>query len=348
MILSLQENNTHIYSIFGLQLQVNQVIPGLKESKVRRKAQVKVWLNLMPPCVSELLEGFQQIRYASPYVDEKGQAAFRVWALADGAYFWLSYSDDTDFLIDRAGTQIWARWADGATSEDTLTYLLGPIIGFVLRLHAITCLHASSVAVNDDAIAFVGSAGAGKSTTAAAFALEGYPVLSDDIVTLWPQDGFFLVQPGYPYLCLWPDSVKNLYGFSDALPRLTPADGINAWWDKRYLDLMQGRYRFQEEALPLKAIYILSGFSADRDAPFIEATISRDTLMSLIANSYMTYMLDNDMRMEEFNSLARVVNRIPLRKVKLHGDPAYLAKLCEIIVDDVQKLASSRQTSIEF
>jgi hypothetical protein len=338
MILSLEANNTSTYSIFGLHLLVNQLIPGLKETNGKGDGEVQVWIGSIPPWLSELLEGPQQIRYASPYLDEKGEAVLRVWEFADRAYFRLSYSDGTEFLINRAGTQIWARWADGATWEDTLTYLLGPVIGLVLRLQGITCLHASAVAVDGHAIALVGPGGAGKSTTAAAFAKQGYPVLSDDIVTLREHANHFMVQPGYPYLCLWPDSVKNLYGIPDALPRLTPRDGINAWWDKRYLDLQKNGYTFQEKPLALKAIYILSGYSADRKTPFIEAVFSRDILMSLIANSYMTYLLDNDMHMEEFKSLAKVVNRIPLRKVTLPTDPTNLPKLCKVILDDFWEL----------
>src|SRR5690348_16585408 len=102
-------------------------------------------------------------------------------------------------------------------------------MGFVLRLRGALCLHASSVAVGDSAVALVGLPGAGKSTTAAAFACAGFSVLSDDVVALADEGPQFYVHPGYPRVNLWPDSVQELFGSEDALPRITPT------WDKRYL-----------------------------------------------------------------------------------------------------------------
>ncbi len=117
------------------------------------------------------------------------------------------------------------------TIEDAATYLLGPVLGLFLRLRGVTCLHASAVAFGGQAVAFVGSEGAGKSTTAAALALRGHAILSDDVVALAEHDGAFFVHPAYPYLCLWPESVESIYGSADALPR------FSANYDKRCLSL---------------------------------------------------------------------------------------------------------------
>jgi len=48
----------------------------------------------------------------------------------------------------------------------------------------------------------VGSAGAGKSTTAAAFASIGYPILSDDIAPIREKGREVTVGPGSPRICL--------------------------------------------------------------------------------------------------------------------------------------------------
>jgi hypothetical protein len=327
------------YSIFGLQVKTNQPLPTLlKNSKKNSAPDIEVWLDAIPVWVEKKLDHSKELFYKSDYLDCKGDPALKIWKLRKGSYFWLCYNDGTKFLVNREGSKIWGIRSDDTTLEDTMIYLVGPVLGFVLRLRGIPCLHASAVAIDGQAVAFLGSAEAGKSTTAAVFAVQGYPVITEDIVTLCCQDQKFLVQPGYSFISLWPDTVKMLYGISDALPRLTPASGINALWDKRYLDLQKNGYTFQEKPLPLKAIYILSGYSDDRETPFIEAPISKEIFISLIANSYMTYLLDNHMRMEEFKSLARVVNRIPLRKVTPPMDPTYLPKLCKAILDDFRAL----------
>ncbi|MBA3757231.1 MAG: hypothetical protein H0X02_13890 [Nitrosomonas sp.] len=217
------------------------------------------------------------------------------------------------------------------TLEDTATYLLGPVLGFILRLRGHTCLHASAIAVGDAAIALLGPAGAGKSTTAAAFAKANYPVLSDDVVALSHEGDEFLVQPAYPRLRLWPNSVNTLYGSVDALPRLTPS------WDKRYLDLTLDGYQFHQQPLPLRAIYILQERTKD-PAPFVEAVPPGIGLISLVGNTYSTHLLDKTMRANEFRSLDRLLASVPLRQVTPHADPTYLTDLCDTILRDYQAL----------
>jgi hypothetical protein len=324
------------YSVFGLHLEANQPIPGLMA--LPTTLSVDVCLYLLEPWLNKMPDGPQESWYISCYQDEQNQPLYRVWKLARGEYFRFLYSDGTEFVIDRAGTRVWATWSDPMTLEDTATYLLGPILGFVLRLRDLTCLHASAIAVGDQAIALLGPAGAGKSTTAAAFAKLGYPVLSDDVVTLVDRGDTFLVQPAYPRLRLWSESVKALYGSPDALPRIVPT---HPTWDKRYLDLIQNRYQFQQHSLPLAAVYILGGRSNDSTAPFVEAVATHASLIVLVANTYANYLLDKEMRAQEFELLSRLVINVPLRQVTPHADPVYLSKLCDVILDDFQALTSS-------
>ena len=244
----------------------------------------------------------------------------------------MLYCDGTEFFVNREGSQVWATWPDSLTLEDTATYLLGPVLGFVLRLRGVTCLHASAVAVGDRVIALMGPANAGKSTTAAAMARLGCPVLTDDIVALTEDAGIFGVQPGYPQLRLWPDSVALLYGAEDALPALTPT------WDKRALDLNRNGYSFQCRPLPLAAIYVLDERSRNPE-PRIGGIHGRESLLTLLANTYVGYLLDAKMRGQQFESLGRLMASVPVRRVVPSADPAHLSRLCTRILDDCEALA---------
>src|SRR4029077_10951164 len=110
--------------------------------------------------------------------------ALQVAVLEGGKDFGFFYSDGARFAVDRTGCEVYADWAENYTLEDACTYLLGPVIAFVLRLRGVICLHASAVIVDGRAIALFGLAGAGKSTTVAACALRGFSVLSDDVAVL--------------------------------------------------------------------------------------------------------------------------------------------------------------------
>jgi len=208
----------------------------------------------------------------------------------------------------------------------------------VLRLRGVICLHASAVAIGEQAIAILGPAGSGKSTTAAAFALQGYPVLSDDVVPLIEQSGRFLAQPGYPRLNLWPESVSALYGSPDALPLMTPN------WSKRYVALDENGHRFQSEPLPLAAIYILGERGIEPACPIAEAVSPQVALMALVSNTYQNYLLDEVMRAREFDFLDRLVGSVPVRMVRPHADPACLTRPCEVIVEDLHTLTSPADT----
>lgn len=329
---------TFHYLVYGLHLQSNQPIPGLVTIPDKSAVQVSVCLNADPPWLNEIPEWLPQVCYVSPYQDQRGEPVLVIRTVGDGTYLRFNYSDGTGFVVDRAGTRVWAAWSEPMTLEDTATYLLGPVLGFVLHLRGVTCLHASAFAVDGQAVALVGSRGAGKSTAAAAFARRGYPVLSDDIVALADLGDTFMVQPGYPRVRLWPDSVNALYGSADALPRLTPT------WDKRYVDLTGDGYRFQERPLPLAAIYILAPRTTDSVAPCLEALHGPAGLITLVTNTYTNHALDKSRRGQEFDLFGRVVSTVPLRQVIPHTDPAQMSKLCQVVLEDFRVLISSAPT----
>jgi hypothetical protein len=317
------------YSAFGLCLRTNRQIPGLIPRAVVSPVDTQIWLDAAPlsPRIHDLPD---DVWYVSD--GHAGSTpALRVWRLSGGACFRLLYNDGTEFLVNREGSEVWATWPESSTLEDTAIYLLGPVLGFVLRLRGITCLHASAVAVGDRAIALLGPASAGKSTAAAAFSRRGHAVLSDDIVALLERDAIHQVEPAYPQLRLWPESVALLYGTADALPRLTPT------WEKRALDLTQHGCRFQQQPLPLAAVYVLAGRSPDPQ-PRIKSLRGRESLLTLLANTYVGYLLDAPMRGREFDSLGRLVSSVPVRQVVSSSDPAHVSRLCDRILDDCEAL----------
>jgi hypothetical protein len=292
---------------------------------------VELHLGTSPYPEGGHLSAQEELVYVGSYSIETGKPGLQVWRVAQGAFLHIAYPDGAQFWLDQKRETLWAVWPRTLCLEDTASYLLGPILGLLLRLRGVTCLHASVVAFDDRSVAFVGSQGAGKSTTAAAFAQRGYGVLSDDIAALAEREGVFHVVPAYPHLSLWPDSVKTLYGSSEALPRFIPN------WDKRRLDLGNQGTRFEGRPLPLGAIYILGERRPD-PAPYLESMRPRNALLSLVADTYANKILDREMRASEFAVLGRLVTTIPIRQVHPHTDANRLEDLCRIIREDFATL----------
>ncbi len=319
------------YSVFGLSLCSNFSIPGLPCSNPPNDApEVQLHLGVFPDDLrSDAARGLGKLLYVSSYTDEAGEPALRASESPDGALLHLAYSDGTQFWLDRTGTAIWSAWSERSSLENAVSYLLGPVLGLLLRLRGIVCLHASAVAFDDTCVAFVGSAGAGKSTTAAAFAQQGYGIVSDDIVGLAERDGTFYVLPAYPHLCLWPESVSMLYGSPDALPQLVHD------WEKRQLALGENGTRFEKRTLPLSAIYILEARLPDT-APSVNSIPDREVLLSLVANTYATNLIDRTIRGQEFDLLTRLVSSVPVRTVHPSNDPSRMGELCRLIRSDFE------------
>jgi hypothetical protein len=187
------------------------------------------------------------------------------------------------------------------------------------------------VAFDNRSVAFVGQTGAGKSTTAAAFARQGYGAISDDIVALVEREGVLHVMPAYPHLCLWPESVRMLYDSPEALPRLLPD------WDKRRLALGEEGARFESRCLPLGAIYVLNE-RRQSPAPYVEAIRPQSALLALVADTYANKILDRELRAREFAVLGRLVTAVPVRRVYPHEDPTRLEELCKVIREDLHSL----------
>ena len=320
---------THV--VYGLRVAANTTLPGLPlrlDSDVHDvRVRLKDWSSF-PTTFPESLDIF----YTSSQESAPGQPNLRVGVLPGGDYFGFFYSDQVRFAVDRWGREVWGDWPESYTLEDACTYLLGPVIGFVLRLRGVTCLHASAVAVGEHAIALAGFPGAGKSTTAAAFAQGGFPVIADDMVTLVEAGENFLVQPSYGRVNLWPDSARALFGSEEALPRITPT------WDKRYMALDNNGLGFASKPLPLGAIYLMGMREADLAAPAVEAVAGGDALAGLVANTYVNYLLDRSMRSREFDVLSRVVASIPVRSVRPPADLSAVFDLCEAIANDARRV----------
>lgn len=324
-------------AIYGLQIQLNQKVPGLSlSSDSAGPIDLQIHFGFTPSWFQK--EVTRELWYVTPEHGPDAKPRLTVWNLA--GHYHLQYADGTQFLIENQGTQIWATWpSETLTVEDTATYLLGPIMGFVMLLRGFISLHASAVAVGNRAVAIVGPAGSGKSTTAAAFAERGYRILAEDVVTLRDLGAEFLVQPAYPSIRLWPSSVEALYGTDATLPKLTPT------WDKCYLDLTQDKYEFGPDPLPLAAIYLLAERRDDPAVPFVQNLAPADGLMSLIANTYVTHLMDKKMRAQEFEFLNRVLNCVPLRQVTPHSDPARIDGLCQTILENFAAIDSGMPAS---
>lgn len=182
------------------------------------------------------------------------------------------------FLIRDAGEVI-VDLVEGFPEELASYALLGPVFATLLHARGAVILHGSALDVDGQAVVFVGDKGAGKSTTAGAFASAGHPLLTDDVVALtWGDDGRARIIPSFPSMKLTPAAIEA-FG-REHFNVLPPAPA----------NLLKQRAtpigRHADRPVPLAAVFALE--RAGQGAhPGIVSLGAGEALKVLLANSYM-------------------------------------------------------------
>lgn len=287
------------YRVYGLQLESSIDIAGLTAVEPSNHPHADCVLDVGP--VVSLPDAIPLD--TTPIADE--EPGIRI-ERSGGTYLFI-YRDNTRFRVEERGRRIATSW--DSTPEDMATYLLGPVLAFVLRLRGTLALHASALVLNDTgALLFAGHAGAGKSTTATAFLAHGATMLTDDVAAIEWRDERPHVLPGYPRLRLWDDSAAALYGAADALPLLTPT------WEKRFVDASAS---FAAEPAPIRAIIALAGRGAETR---IRPLHGHEAVMAVLVRTSMSHLLDDASRASELAQIAALVQSAPVLEVIARDD----------------------------
>ncbi|MBO9712353.1 MAG: hypothetical protein J7495_05510 [Sphingomonas sp.] len=93
-------------------------------------------------------------------------------------------------------------------APDVRLFLFGTPFGIACHQRGLVPLHASTVEVDGEAVAFTGASGVGKSTLAAAFQRRGHRLLGDDVAPVQVNGEQALILPGIRRVRLWEDSAQ--------------------------------------------------------------------------------------------------------------------------------------------
>jgi hypothetical protein len=329
---SLQHVTYYYYKVYGLTLRSNQpLIELLAVSEPVDVWDVSIHLSRI------LEESSMPISRSTWQISSKHPGVLKA-THEEGIYLLLQYVMDqtayVEFVINPSGDQIWIAVGEEATLRGVISILFGIVLGCILRIRRVTCLHASVVIIDDKAIAILGAKGTGKSTTTAALLQLGAQLFADDVTALAEQKQQFFVQPGYSALRLHEDAAIRLYGSCESLHLITSKPDI--WPAKWELSLPQDQKLSPEVPVPLATIYILEERLADRTKVAIEAASPVTGLLSLMKNTYVSWMLDQEDRKSEFELLGRLIAKVPLKKVYRPDNLAMLRQISEAIIHDAR------------
>jgi hypothetical protein len=240
------------YEIFGLRVRSEVALPELTSPATVGAPDVVIRLGMVPE--PELVGGLQ----------------------FDGEALVLTIPGAGRYRIE-AGREIVVDPDSSAPERNARLYLLGSAFGALLHQRGLLPLHASAIAIDGSAVAFMGESGSGKSTLAAWFQHKGCRVLADDVcVVKFDQEGRPAVVPGPPRLRLWEETLEAFGGNADGLDRSYAAETD---WNKFDVPITEGTADLRE--LPLRSVYVLQ-----RGAFAISQLQGLDAAEAVFAHTY--------------------------------------------------------------
>lgn len=312
------------YRAHDLTIASNAPIPQLIEIPDAGEADVHVRFHEDSRDAGDPLD---DLWFVSPYRTDAGAPSLVATAARDGRCRRLTYADGITFDFDAGATGIDVRTAPGVSRADALDYLLGPVLGLVLRVRDVFCLHGSAVEVGTSACVFVGPPGAGKSTTAAAMARAGFAFLADDVVALTRVASAWMVSPAYPRVRLWSDVLPEL-GLRHAPERQAAGESGT----RIHVDVRAGG-QFAHAGRPLAVIYAID-FDDDLRDPCIDRLSPSQAWPLLATNTFAHRALDRGGRGREFQTLADILSVVPVRRLRRPVDLRRLSHVCHLVASD--------------
>ena len=280
----------HRYRAYGLRIDSEFPLPGLLPGKGRADAVVRAGEVDAEPEAAPVPRFVGDARAGTVHWDHAGVAR-----VSDGRDVTVAPRPDVDA---------------GALAA----FLVGPVFGILVSQRGLTALHASAVALDGRAVAFLGGPGWGKSTIAAALHSRGHPVVADDIVAVRLRDGTASVLPGFPQLKLWPEAAATLGDDPEQL------DPVQNGAQKRRRPTPAG---FSGEELPLARIYVL----AEEGGPSAEALAPPDAVIELVRHAWAARSLHATAPGERLSRFAELAEAVPMRRLHRPAELDSLDKL---------------------
>lgn len=235
------------------------------------------------------------------------------------------------FVIDDHAREIQWHASRRASVAEAQSVLVNHILPLVLARERLV-LHASAVVLENGVIGFLGSAGRGKSTLAAALARAGAAVVADDALVVEKRAGQLVAVPFGTGARLWPDSASALLGSAaaHALPR------VRETTPKRHVPERGTVLRFEQRPAPLTRLYLLDVPSARRRTTRIDVLTGVDAVLGLVSYALQLDLDDPRRIRATFERVLDLVQEVPIRRLRVVQRLDALDDVVAIIRNDLR------------
>jgi hypothetical protein len=239
-------------------------------------------------------------------------------ATETGSGYLLRFRECGEFAVTADLSAVEVR-PDPAGRPELLPILLaGTVTAFLLTLRGQTVLHASAVAIDGVALAFVGQSGRGKSTVAALLCLAGAELVTDDVL---------VVDPNPPVTCIGGAPELRLRDGAAALAESQPDATARVTADDR---LAVAPLSAPAEPLPLAAIVVPAPSRAATDVE-IHRLPASTAVFWLLAFPRVHGWCRPDVLSRDFAAISRIANAIPIYDVTIPWGPPFDPRVAQAL-----------------
>ena len=321
--------NVHWYEIYGIRL-CSDIQLAFPNSESVQSAD----LSLLEASAEFFREAIHSI------IVRPSPTGWYKYAQLDNGQSYLRWDDLFEFLVDADGRRIWWGWLGAPSLESLQVYLLGHALSFALIKQGHEPIHATSVVVDGNAIAFMGSSGFGKSSLAAAFLADGHHVLTDDMLLLRRTDRGYEAQPGPRRIKLFPEMARRfLAGTANGVP-------MNNGTEKLVLPL-KTNYCHSDSA-SLRALYVLTPPRETRSEQAIELIplSTREAFIALVRGTFNSVVTGSDRAARQYTECLSIASQVPLRRISYPRELSLLPAVKQAILSDLADVVRKDISSI--
>lgn len=270
------------------------------------------------------------------------QAPFHEWTFPDGAPwarffrtghgYRVEFHELADFDVSANGLKVTCCLRPKVADHTADHLFLNQVLPLALSRQGHLVFHASAVALDHGAVAFVGASGRGKSTLAATFATNGFRFLTDDGLMVKPAaNRAYTIAPSHPSIRLWEDSQNAVIGGS---AQVAPA---LAYTTK--LRLLAGDpIAFCDRVTAFRQVYFLGDGSAR--APTIAPMRAADAVVEWVKHSFLLDVEDRVTLAAHFDQVSKLANDLPAYRLDYPRKYEGLASVRTAIIEHVRKTSS--------
>lgn len=285
----------HSYFAYGIDIKSEMQLPDMPVSESDRPPDVVVKYGQVEPLEKRASGAKLCVQFKN-----------------DEAYF---YYYKLGMCRVRRGREIIGDPCEGV-DQTALGFLAqGPGISVLLHQRGFLTLHASCVATEAGAVAFMGESGSGKSVLAAALHSAGYGLIADDVTVVDSDATEPIVYPGYPHCHLMRDAAEYFGHDADKVGH------ANAMQEKISLDVCQG---FSIQPVVLRRVYVLAKGPDVR----IQPLTGHRAVFELIRHSYWIRLMHDARPSSYFLQCGQLCEKV---SVPVLYSPKSMIKLPELL-----------------